>query len=343
MVAGVPQGSILGPLLYTIFTNELPQVVHEEDCPHQHSEDASLFSIQCLECGSLCCYADDSTYTVTGRDPAELSLKLSHKYSIMAEYLTENKLKVNDEKTHFLVMTTRQKRKHIDTTTMAITTPTATITSSTQERLLGAHIHQDMRWRENILDNKDSLLKSLNKRQGALKSLSKVASFKTMKTIADGIFMSKLIYMMPVWGGCEDYLIKSLQVVQNKVARSMTKRDKFTSTKDLMEASSWLSVRQLVCYHSVVQLYKTLEHKAPAYLYQRVTSGSTFPYRTRLASSGLLRQADGAKASLDLTKLGWGNRAVEEFNKLPPDIRLEPKLPAFKKKLRSWVVSHIRI
>ena len=125
--AGVPQGSILGPLFYTIFTNELPQVVHEEDCPHLVNGDASLFTIQCQECGGLCCYADDSTYTVTGKDPLELCTKLSHKYNIMAEFLTDNKLKVNDEKTHLLVMTTRQKRKHVDTTSMTITTPTATI------------------------------------------------------------------------------------------------------------------------------------------------------------------------------------------------------------------------
>ena len=65
----MPQGSILGPLFYTIFTNELPQVVHEDNCPLKDDHEASLFTVQCQECGGLCCYADDSTYTVAGKDP----------------------------------------------------------------------------------------------------------------------------------------------------------------------------------------------------------------------------------------------------------------------------------
>ena len=95
--AGVPQGSILGPLFYTIFTNELPQVVHQADCPLKRDQDAAIFSIQCSECGGLCCYADDSTYTTSGKDPVQLSQKLSQKYSVMADYLAANRLKVNNE------------------------------------------------------------------------------------------------------------------------------------------------------------------------------------------------------------------------------------------------------
>ena len=286
--AGVPQGSILGPLFYTIVTNELPQVVHQADCPLRTDQGAAIFSIQCSECGGLCCYADDSTYTVSGKDPVQLSKKLSDKYSVMADYLAANKLKVNDEKTHLLVMTSRQKRKYVNTSSMSITTPTATVTPSSVERLLGAYIHQDMRWKEHIMTNEDSLIKSLNKRQAAIKKISSLASFKSRKMIANGIFMSKLIYLMPVWAGCEDYLCRALQVIQNKVARSVTKRNIFTPTKTLIKECGWLTVKQLMVFHSLVQLHKTVQSKTPEYLYTRVITqlslldnGRTYNYDTR--------------------------------------------------------------
>ena len=158
----------------------------------------------------MCCYADDSTYTVRGQSPRELSEKLTEKYKVMADYLTDNKLKVNDDKTHLLVMTTRQKRRHVDTSIVNIITPSAIIAPSSVERLLGANVHQEMRWVEHVLDSDESLVKALNKRLGALKKISQIASFKTRKTIANGILMSKLIYLMPLWSGCEDYLVRIL-------------------------------------------------------------------------------------------------------------------------------------
>ena len=238
-------------------------------------------------------------------------------------------------------MTTRQKRSKVDTTTMTIQTPTAVISQSTSERLLGAQIHQDMRWKEHLLDGKDALIKSLNKRQGAIKKLIKVASFKTLKSVADGIFMSKLTYLMPVWAGCEEYMVNSLQIVQNKVARTMTKQSRFTSTRKLMEDCQWLSTRQLMFYHSVLQLHKTLKNQAPVYLFQKATEGREYHYRTRQATGGVLRQ--GPKAGLDLSRRGWCCRSVEDYNKLPHSLRLDMKLPSFKKKLKEWTKKNINI
>ena len=84
-------------------------------------------------------------------------------------------------------------------------------------------------------------------------------------------------------------MIKALQVVQNKVARSVCKIDKFTSTKDLMKACSLISVRQMICYHSVVKLNKTLDQKTPENSYQKaikVGYSPTTPVRLQVAAGG---------------------------------------------------------
>ena len=163
---------------------------------------------------------------------------------------------------------------HIDTNNIHIRTPTAIITPSEAERLLGAQVHQNMKWREHLLESENSLVKSLNKRVGALKQICQVSSFKTRRMIADGIFISKLIYLMPAWSGCEDYLVDALQVCQNKAARLVTKLDRFTPTQVLLKQCGWLSVKQLMVYHSLLLLRKVFLHQKPMYLYQKITSGS---------------------------------------------------------------------
>ena len=115
--------------------------------------------------------------------------------------------------------------------------------------MLGGIIHQNLKWTEHIQDNEESLMKCLTKRLYGLYQICKVANFKTRKMVAEGIFMSKLIYLMPLWGGCELYLIRSLQVIQNKAARAVTKSGWYTSTKDLLQQCGWLSVNQLIAYH----------------------------------------------------------------------------------------------
>ena len=58
-------------------------------------------------------------------------------------------------------------------------------------------------------------MRSLSSRLSAMKKIRYLASFKNRKMIAEGIFMSKLSYLIALWGGCGAGLKKSLQVLQN--------------------------------------------------------------------------------------------------------------------------------
>ena len=117
---------------------------------------------------------------------------------MVAEFMLNNRLKLNDDKTHLMVMTTTQFRKKNPSLPVEIRTPTEVITPSQTEKLLGAVVHQDLKWADHILHDEESLVKVLSKRLGALKKICKVTNFKNRKMIAEGLIMSKLSYLIPL-------------------------------------------------------------------------------------------------------------------------------------------------
>ena len=126
------------------------------------------------------------------------------------------------------------------------------------------------------------MLKVLNTRINALRKVSHGTSFKTRKAVVNGIIISRLIYLIPLWSGCEKYLMNSLQIVQNKAAHLVTKRGKMTPIKTLLNECGWLSVAQLGVYHSLVLVFKILETQSPQYLFNKLSGlqGKTY-YKTR--------------------------------------------------------------
>ena len=147
-----------------------------------------------------------------------------------------------------------------------------------------------MKWSEHLQDNEENLMKSLSSRLGALKLLGRVTSFKNRKMIADGILISKLSYLIALWGGCSSFLMKSLQIIQNKAARVVTKLDWSTPTGELLKQCGWLSVHQMAVYHSVLLVFKVMQTESPAYLHSMFNT--KHQYRTRQAQSGVIRHME---------------------------------------------------
>ena len=169
--------------------------------------------------------------------------------------------------------------------------------------------------------------------------MSKVSSFKIRKMLANGMVMSSLIYLIQVWGGSSDYLIRFLQVIQNRAARLVTRLGWHTSTQILLDQCGWLSVKQLVAYHSLVLVFKIKSDKKPVYLADRLDTN--FSYNTRLAEGNGIRVNRRLKS--DLHQKSFIPRSTKLWNSLPPHIRLSPKVTSFRGKLKSWIKSNIEI
>ena len=108
------------------------------------------------------------------------------------------------------------------------------------------------------------MIKIITSRINALMKVSWSADFKTRKMIGNAIVMSRIIYLVQVYGNASEYLLKSLQILQNKAARIITKLGWGTRTSVLLKQLGWLSINQLIVYHSLILVFKVNQNKKPA-------------------------------------------------------------------------------
>ena len=155
--------------------------------------------------------------------------------------------------------------------------------------------------------------------------------------IANGIFMSHLIYIIQVWAGCSQYLLDTLQILQNKAAREVTKLDRYTPITTLLNQCNWLSVRQMIVYYDILMVFKIRKDKKPIYLYEKLSD--KYAYETRFAANNEIRQVQLPQS--EISRTAFVNRSITSWNRLPKEVTDNTNEEAFKTCLRSWVKNNI--
>ena len=169
-----PQGSMLGPIFYLIYTNKFPEIMKEENCQENcrgHKDD--LFGTNCIRCRQMVCFADDSTLVTARRSSQDNIVIMKTKLTEVTLFLESNEFSINQEKTTTQNFMVKQKRARVPpdppVLIIQIREGEKEIWNKEHVKLLGLNLQRDLSWISHIETEKKPLIKELRKRLGGLK------------------------------------------------------------------------------------------------------------------------------------------------------------------------------
>ena len=303
VTSGVPQGSILGPILFLCFTNDLTSSFPE----------ATVVS-----------YADDSQFLVTGKTTGAIKKKLEQIIEKADAWYKENSLMSNPTKTEVIIFTPTRCNK-IPSITSLEHGKKFDLNVSQHLKILGVYIDSNMKWDHHIT-------KLRMKTIGIVKHLHRINKLLPLKSklkLYDSLVASHLSYADIIWSGCNQANKQKLQTVQNFAMKSILGMKKSDSATQALEKLNYLKLEEKRQIHEAVFTHKVLSGNMPKHL--------TEDYK-KLQSRCNNRSADNATLNIPIHKTSrYENsvlyRTIKAWNNTNIDIRNDPT-HLFKQKLQ---------
>ena len=290
---GVPQGSILGPLLFTLYINSLPSIVE------------SLCKIDL--------YADDTALFCAGESAGEISEKLSVVMGSVAMWMEKNGLTLNASKTKAMLFGSHFKLNKAGPLNVRIkNTPIETVSSF---KYLGLHFDQTLSWNIHV----DHITKSVVKYIGLFYRIRKYLSQESLTILHNSLVLPRIDYCDGVWGNCSKFLRDKIDRLQNRSARAILRLPVRTSSEYLRKKMGWDTLEQRRNYHLSVTVFKCLSGLAPPVLCNNYFTlvVNSHSINTRSSAQGKIRPI---KPLLEYGKRSFQYRGALTWNKLDNSI-----------------------
>ena len=221
---GVPQGSVLGPSLFSAFINDLPEFV---------------------ENGTLILFADDNYDLVSGFvDEMELvMIKLQKDVEGIMEWMDSNHMKLNVEKTELLLVGTKSMLRKL--TGLKLEIGGKTILPKPFIKCLGMFIDCNLSWNHHI----NHVVKNINFNLKCLYPYNNYFCANVLKILCETLCLSHLQYMTMIWGSADKKALKPVMKCFKSAARFVLSKKKYDSiTTELTDHLLWLTPKNLYYY-----------------------------------------------------------------------------------------------
>ena len=257
---GVPQGSVLGPLLFLIYINDLPQI----------SKNLNFFL-----------FADDTNIYLEGDSPEKLEKQMNRGLKKLQNWLIINRLSLNIDKTNFVFF--RPYNKPLKKSITLLIQKKA-IQEKNAVKYLGLLIDSGLTWKAHL----ENLSKKISKTIGLLYKIRPYVSKDILKMLYYSLVYSHISYGIEVWGSADPCHLNNILLIQKRAARLITRNDirfndfSYNSSNPLFVQLGFLKVKDVFRLRISKFIYDCLNKNTPEIFHHwfKLTT-NVHKYRTR--------------------------------------------------------------
>lgn len=309
---GVPQGSVLGPLLFIVYVNDIVKELRYSAC--------SMF-------------ADDMIIYISDDNADEIEFKINYDMKKIDKWLKQNSLKINIKKTNFMLI--RDPRKQIGRNRCNIVIIDEDIEEISETKYLGVIID------ENLSFNRQAAYaaKKVAKKVNFLYRIGKHISMYTRLTIYKTIISPHFEYCSTLMLNMNAYSMQMLQRAQNRAMRAILGCNRYTPVIDMLEALCFMSIKQRMVFNVCLMVHKIVNGIGPQYLnrlVRKVSERHNYNTRSRNEIEVAYCRTKIAEKSLMYSGIKW-------YNMIPEPLKDERNLRNFKRGLSQYVKSCVEV
>ena len=308
---GAPQGSVLGPLLFVIYINDLPNCL-------QHTN-ASLF-------------ADDTQFYTASDDADELDSYLNADISSLREWLIANKLSLHPDKTKRINIGTRQRLANFSSEA-GIFINNHEVVPSENLKSLGIVLDENLNWNCHI----EQIIKKVKSALSALRRAKPFVTLEILIQIYNALIVPHFDYCAEVWGDLNKGLAEKLQRLQNRAARIISGAATYeTRSADILKSLDWHPLHIRRDLRMACMMYRCFNNQAPIYLTNLFNKLSTFTTH-KLRGSASNFHIKGFKTEYGKRSITY--RGAKLWNSLSHDAKSKGNINYFRKAALKDIVS----
>ena len=225
---GVPQGSILGPLLFLLYINDLPK------------SSSKL---------SFVLYADDTNLLLSGPDPDSIISDMNREIPKITQWLNTNKLCLNVNKTHFVIFKPGRTSLHCSESLHMNQT---TVKQERCTKFLGVMLDARLKWSDHI----QYIRKKISKNIGILHKLRKVLNLPTLIQLYHSFIQPYLTYCIEIWGNASQTQLDLLLKLQKRCCRILTNSPRLSPSAPMFKELGIMPINTLYKYNIGIFMYK---------------------------------------------------------------------------------------